>query len=226
MLALGFVISVDSVSAGKKWAKQLKNDILSEYTVTKTTMDHKRIVTPGTVFVSLKDGLALEPADSLALLPNNIMNGEISQEGGFSNLMVGRSDTKQFSSGTKVYLKKVQVKKKYVALFFLTVDSFNIQRAGSTLQSRYYGALYFKFPGQNLSIIDFPQIKQAIEEILIPEDRVPEEQPKTVELGQTSEEVKTILGNPKKVLKAGSKEIFVYEDIKIVFIDGKVADLE
>ena len=60
----------------------------------------------------------------------------------------------------------------------------------------------------------------------MPEDKIPEAEPMTVELGQTSGEVKEILGNPKKVLKAGKKEIHVYEDLKITFIDGKVADME
>jgi hypothetical protein len=51
-------------------------------------------------------------------------------------------------------------------------------------------------------------------------------QPKTVELGQTREEVEKVLGAPQKILNAGTKVIYVYADLKITFQDGKVVDLQ
>jgi len=51
-------------------------------------------------------------------------------------------------------------------------------------------------------------------------------QTKTVELNQTTEQVTQILGPPQKILKAGAKVIYVYPDLKITFINGKVTDLQ
>jgi hypothetical protein len=48
----------------------------------------------------------------------------------------------------------------------------------------------------------------------------------TVELGQTPDQVKAALGAPDKVIKLGAKEVYVYKDIKVVFVDGKVSDVQ
>jgi hypothetical protein len=45
-------------------------------------------------------------------------------------------------------------------------------------------------------------------------------------LGQTEDEVVGMIGQPEKKIALGSKEIFVYKDIKVTFIGGKVADVQ
>jgi hypothetical protein len=50
--------------------------------------------------------------------------------------------------------------------------------------------------------------------------------PKTIEKGQTKDVVVAILGQPSKVIKLGSKEIDVYPDMKITFVNNKVSDVE
>jgi hypothetical protein len=40
------------------------------------------------------------------------------------------------------------------------------------------------------------------------------------------EDVKATLGNPSKVIDLGAKKVFVYSDMKIVFNDGKVSDVQ
>jgi hypothetical protein len=47
-----------------------------------------------------------------------------------------------------------------------------------------------------------------------------------VKLGQTLDEVKTALGPPKNVIDNGVKTIYVYADMKLTFIDGKVSAIE
>ncbi len=51
-------------------------------------------------------------------------------------------------------------------------------------------------------------------------------QTQTVELGQTVGEVEAILGSPQRILKAGTKVIYVYADFKVTFENGKVVDLQ
>lgn len=50
--------------------------------------------------------------------------------------------------------------------------------------------------------------------------------PKTISLGQTVEQVVSILGQPQKVLKLGAKEIYSYTDVKVTFVNGKVTDAQ
>jgi hypothetical protein len=63
---------------------------------------------------------------------------------------------------------------------------------------------------------------------LIPptELRAPVRATGTVKLGQTRDEVTAILGVPEKQFLLGAKTIFVYRDVKVVFVDGKVTDAE
>jgi hypothetical protein len=50
--------------------------------------------------------------------------------------------------------------------------------------------------------------------------------PPTVRPGDTVDEVKAKLGQPEKVMDLGSKVIYLYKNLKITFIDGKVSDIE
>ena len=54
----------------------------------------------------------------------------------------------------------------------------------------------------------------------------PAQPPPTIQLGQTEDEVVGMIGQPEKKIALGSKEIFVYKDIKVTFIGGKVADVQ
>jgi hypothetical protein len=48
----------------------------------------------------------------------------------------------------------------------------------------------------------------------------------TVKLGMSTDEVKKSLGNPDKIVDLGAKQIYIYKDMKIVFIDSKVSDVQ
>lgn len=51
--------------------------------------------------------------------------------------------------------------------------------------------------------------------------------PVTIRLGMTPQQVEEALGGkPQKVIDLGSKKLFVYSDMKITFIDGKVTDVQ
>jgi len=50
--------------------------------------------------------------------------------------------------------------------------------------------------------------------------------PPSVALGQTPDQVKSILGNPLKTADLGAKQIYYYDGMKVVFKAGKVSDVE
>jgi hypothetical protein len=50
--------------------------------------------------------------------------------------------------------------------------------------------------------------------------------PPTVSLGQTKDQVTAILGQPGKAAKLGAKEIYYYKDMKVIFLNGKVSNIE
>jgi len=56
-----------------------------------------------------------------------------------------------------------------------------------------------------------------------PPDAAP---PPTVALGQTREQVVGILGEPVHKAKVGIKDIYTYKDLKVIFVNGKVKDIQ
>jgi hypothetical protein len=50
--------------------------------------------------------------------------------------------------------------------------------------------------------------------------------PATISLGLTTDQVVAIMGQPKNIVDLGAKKIYVYQDLKITFNNGKVADVE
>jgi hypothetical protein len=48
----------------------------------------------------------------------------------------------------------------------------------------------------------------------------------TLTLGLSIDQVKSIQGEPQKIVDLGSKQIYMYKDLKITFSDGKVIDIQ
>jgi hypothetical protein len=51
-------------------------------------------------------------------------------------------------------------------------------------------------------------------------------EPETIQVGQTPEQVKAILGKPDKDVNLGVREIYIYKDMQVTFRDGKVSDVQ
>lgn len=50
--------------------------------------------------------------------------------------------------------------------------------------------------------------------------------PKKIELGQTADQVKGNFGEPDKIVSLGDKVIYIYKDLKVTFVGGKVSDID
>jgi len=54
----------------------------------------------------------------------------------------------------------------------------------------------------------------------------PPPEPQQIEKGQTPDQVKAAIGVPDKIVNLGPKQIYVYKDIKVTFLNGKVSDVQ
>jgi hypothetical protein len=50
--------------------------------------------------------------------------------------------------------------------------------------------------------------------------------PASVQLGQSPDQVVAALGQPDKIVTLGTKQIYVYKDLKVTFVNGKVTDAQ
>lgn len=51
-------------------------------------------------------------------------------------------------------------------------------------------------------------------------------EPQTIEKGQTPEQVEAALGKPDKIVNLGAKQLYIYKDLKVTFVNGKVTDVQ
>jgi hypothetical protein len=54
----------------------------------------------------------------------------------------------------------------------------------------------------------------------------PAAEPQSIEKGMTPDQVEAAMGQPDKKVNLGSKQIYVYKDLKVTFLNGKVSDVQ
>ena len=204
----------------------LDEALKAKYELTKTGWDRVRITKPGTVLVLMKDGISADLSSDLTYLDNKVIDGQISQRSGFMASIQGKKTSRELKAGEKVFVYDIKVKGDVVHYFLITAETFDVSKSGSTRQTRYKAVVSFYFPSGFLSTADADGVKKVVDRVVVPESEVQQAAPKTVQLGQTPDQVKDALGEPGKIVKLGPKEIFVYKDMKVIFTDGKVSDVE
>lgn len=201
----------------------------------------------GSVLTPRREGVRAN-RPSKAFKPNVVKNHQLAAAGGGA-LPLGGVHEGALKPGERLYLYEVRTGNDYVQLDLFTVATYIVPGSGTrgptplqaSVRFQYDGGLTGITAGQMLADIDEwlaieGEARQpAVESIpaAIPQPAaVPIESPgaaratATIRLGQTQDEVTAILGPPEKQILLGAKAIFIYRDVKVVFVDGKVADAE
>jgi hypothetical protein len=108
--------------------------------------------------------------------------------------------------------------------------------------SAYKGDVIFVFSKGSLEKASVTQVEDTISEMFSVDSgnrRIAEQAPTqptdnsglpsapiSIEKGQSIDQVVAALGPPEKKVNMGTKQIFVYKDLKVTFIDGKVTDVQ
>jgi hypothetical protein len=223
------LLIVALASCASAWAgdhSAIKDALEAKYQLTKTGIDRVRVTQPGTVFIVQKDGISGDLASDMTFLNNKVSDGQIAQAGGFMAAMQGKTTSRDLKTGDKVYLFRIDVKDDQVQFFVITCDTYEVAIHGSTKQTRYKAQLSFLLGKDFLATADAAAVEKAVEAIITPESEVKAASTKSVDLGQTPTQVEAALGKPDKIVHLGSKMIYVYKDMKIVFVDEKVSDVQ
>jgi len=216
---------------------QLIQKLGETFKLTKLNFTRTDVKTTGSVVVLQVDGIAGSPAqtigDEIFVPPMN----RVLSEGNFKQTDTGKI-SKTFKKGDRFYVDKIRFNTggKYSMLVFelISVDSFPFSSVGGTpIQSRYQAEIAWNFGRdavQAIAVDDILDEKKGVKLNLDPVFKLESEanavHTQSVELGQTLEQVEATLGKPGKIINLGPKTIYVYSDIKVVFVDGKVADVQ
>lgn len=204
----------------------LKEALEAKYGLTKVSWDKVRVTDPGPVYVLKAEGVNADRATDVTMLVNKVVDGHVQQPKGFGASMFSKQTTKQFKPGDRLYLTKIDVKDEGLLFWFISTETSEYSDKGTTKQTRYRAVLGFEIPKTSLDPSQVDEIKRVIDPVVLLETDAQAANTKTVELGQTPDQVKAAVGAPDKVIKLGAKEVYVYKDMKVVFVDGKVSDVQ
>lgn len=193
------------------------------------------------VLATKYEGGTIHPPSGLAVLGRKSIMGRFGKE----------QTTHLFQVGDKVYPTKIDVSltKDAVALSIVACDTCN-----KTDPPTYNKAqIVFQFPKGALANASAGQVEDVIGQVLsISSDDAqqggqqggdqggqqqagqqqpaaqeqPQAEPQTIEKGQTPDQVQAAMGKPDKIVNLGVKQIYVYKDLKVTFINGKVSDVQ
>jgi hypothetical protein len=168
--------------------------------------------------------------------------------GHFSQTASEGQTTHLFAKGDKVYPTKIDVNvaKDTVTLSIVACDTCN-----NTDPPTYNKAqVAFQFPAGTLANASAGKVEDIIGQLLSigsddaqqggndqqggdqgaaqgqAQQQAPPPEPAQIEKGQTTDQVKAAIGNPDKIVNLGAKQIYVYKDIKVTFLNGKVSDVQ
>jgi hypothetical protein len=185
--------------------------------------------------------------------PSGLMvSGKKALLGHFSQTQSQGQTTKLFAKGDKVYPTKIEVsvEKDTVTMGIVACDTCN-----KTDPPTYNKAnIVFAFPKGSLSNANAGAVEDTIGQLLSisdtsqdsggdqqgaqggdqqgggqqaqPAAQQPAAEPQTIEKGQTTDQVQGSLGKPDKIVNLGAKQIWVYKDLKVTFVNGKVSDVQ
>jgi len=199
---------------------EIQSAIEARYKVT-TRSFLGRIKEIGTILVIQKEGLRADVPKAL-MKATVIMNRKIAAVGGGNVFGIGNTGH-ALKIGDRLHLYRVNPKDEYIDLIIATVDTFDVVKSGSTESKPYKALVRFRYDG-GLSTVSTKQILEDINAWFKTEEEAMST--KTIQLGQTLDEVIAIFGTPEKTIDLKRKVVLVYKDMKVVFIDGKVADVQ
>ena len=162
--------------------------------------------------------------------------------------------TRLMQVGEKVYPSKIAVNlpKDQVIIGIIACDSCN----NTSPTTFYKADVVFQFAKGSLANTSPSQVEDTIAGLLAIEDspgdqggngqqggndqqgnnqgggggqaqqQAPPPEPQQIEKGQTPDQVKAALGSPEKIVNLGPKQIYVYKDLKVTFLNGKVSDVQ
>jgi hypothetical protein len=204
-------------AAKPAWQTKLEESLTGGYEPSKISLDATRITKPGALLVIRKENVAADIAGSLSLWKNKVVDGKVQQ---------GSGNAYVFKPGEKVYVRRLFVTDTEVQFMLVSAEMYDVNVRGTTQRTRYQSNLYFEFPKGTLEGMDAEAVKKVIDGVLATEATVNTVKTATVELGQTPEQVEAALGKPDTVVKLGAKMTYVYKTMKVIFQDGKVADVQ
>jgi hypothetical protein len=185
--------------------------------------------------------------------PNSTMMKGIgsmfSKVGSKVNMEDKQGTTRLFQAGEKVYPSNIKVDTAHdkVTMGIVACDACN----NVNPPTYYKSDIIFEFAKGSLAKANPSEVEDTIAQVFTIDDgngqqqggdqqqaqgqdqqqqgqqqQAQQAEPQTIQLGQSIDDVQNAMGKPEKIVNLGSKQIYVYKDLKITFVKGKVTDVQ
>lgn len=243
LLALGFAGAIAQAQG------TLQADLEKQYTLTKMGSDSTGdvVVSAGKVLVLQKSGVLGVPYNNMVFCPSHFQDGNLKPPNTMCKMSVAKV-SKYINSGEKVYVTHIEIIPKDEKVIFSIVecDTCNNVQSASQMKSQ----IVFHYPKGYLESADSGQVADLIGQVFTDDTAsggdaqqaqggqqqaaptaaapapTPAQPPASVQMGMTPDQVVGILGQPDKIVNLGAKQLYIYKDLKVTFMNGKVTDAQ
>jgi hypothetical protein len=231
-------------------AVTLQEQLNAEYKPVQMAGNGTVVVEPGTLLSVQKGGIISVPWKAVVHCAAKFQDNTLHPSTGFCAGMM-KSVSQYLQKGNKVYPLKIEVNldKAKISFQVVSCDSCN----GVDPATGMKGEVVFQFAKGYLEKANAGEVEDLIGQVFAisnddqqaqggdsgqqgnqqasqqaPAQPQPEQQaePQTIQLGMSPDQVQGALGKPDKIFNVGAKQIYVYKDVKVTFLNGKVSDVQ
>ena len=204
-------------------AETLKVDYpITKVGVTMLKFDYNRITQPGCVLVVRVPGIYADVASTTqAIVNTTIEDGKAVQQKGFLASLSKTGQSRTLNPDEKVYVTKLDIKRDVVHFELITE---NVTTLAGGEGTRYRAEVNFHIP--DLESMKPEDVKKTIDGVIADSATASAVESKTIKLGMSTDEVKKALGNPEKIVDLGEKQVYIYKDMKVIFKNSQVSDVQ
>lgn len=242
------IVALASFAAAQ--AVTLQEQLNAEYKPVQMAGNGSVVVEPGTLLTVQKGGIISVPWKAVVHCAAKFQDNTLHPSVGFCAGMM-KSVSQYLQKGNKVYPLKLEVNldKAKISFQVVSCDSCN----GVDPASGMKGEVVFQFAkgylekanagevedliGQVFAISNDDQQaqgvdsgqqgnQQASQQAPAQQQQEQQAEPQTIQLGMSPDQVQGAMGKPEKIFNLGAKQIFVYKDVKVTFLNGKVSDVQ
>src|SRR5258708_237259 len=213
-------------------------------------------VAKGTLLAIQKGGILAVPYADPAVLPSEDEGGSPPSPNSLSFMvpttiigLFGKEQTTNvYQVGYKVYPMKIDVNVAKDTVSMSVVACYACNKTDPPTYNK--GQVIFQFPKGSLVKASAGEVEDVIGQVLsISEEEQqqgedqggdqgqqqggggnqqpqPQAEPQSIEKGMTTDQVEGAMGKPEKIVNLGPKKIYVYKDLKVTFLNGKVFDVQ
>jgi hypothetical protein len=238
--------------AGAQAPVTLQDQLSAQYKTVKIGPDGEIAGDPGTLLAVQKGGLIAVPWRAVALCPAKFQDNVLHLSTGFCAGMM-QNVSGYFRKGAKVYPLKIDVNVGKEKISLQVVGCKVCNHSDQPFPSK--AEVVFEFAKGYLEKASASEVEDLIGQVFTitsnddqqaaggdtqpaadqqpaqppAQDSQPAQQqqePATVQLGMTTDQVESALGKPDKKFNVGAKQIYVYKDVKVTFQNGQVSDVQ